>query len=74
MRQHIDLAGLESRETLLGRQRCEFDLIGIAQDGSRHDPADLHVHTNLLLYFPVLSTLEKPVDYPALIPHYSLPR
>ena len=42
-RQHVDFAGLQRREAVLGRQRHELDLGRIVEDGRRDRAADIDV-------------------------------
>ncbi|MNI51567.1 hypothetical protein D3C73_1062980 [compost metagenome] len=42
--QHIDFAGLQRGEALLGRQRRAFEFGRITEHGRRHRAADVHVH------------------------------
>ena len=39
--QEVDLACLQGRETLRRRERDEFHLVGVAQDGGGHGTADV---------------------------------
>ena len=41
--QHIDLSRLQGRKAVLRRQRHEFDLLGIVENGGRHGAAEIDV-------------------------------
>src|SRR5690606_18197425 len=49
-RQHVDIAGLQRGEALLGGQRAVLDLGGIAEHGSSHRTAHVHVDAHVVAF------------------------